>query len=72
MKKDIDWYEDNMKILSDAMLEANQRFNEYINDELNLDGAYFEIEMCGYVLDNEFDKWKRIDMKFERDKDGDE
>jgi len=72
MKKDIDWYEDNMKILSDAILEAKQRFDEYINDELNLDGAYFELEMTGYVLDDEFDTWKEIYMKFERDKDGDE
>ena len=39
------WFDDDKKVLVEAMLEAEKRFKEYINDDLGLDGAYWDIEL---------------------------
>ncbi len=71
MTDDYDWYDENMDSLAKAMLKAKQAFNDYF-DRMGLDGAYWELELTGYVLSNDFDRWKKITMEelHEGDKDG--
>jgi len=58
------WYDDNKKILIEAMLEAEKAFNEFINEKLNLDGAYWELELTGYVLSTyNFSRIEKVEMK---------
>ena len=57
------WFDDDKKVLVEAMLEAEKRFKEYINDELGLDGAYWDIELTGYVLSShDFSKMEKVEM----------
>lgn len=65
------FYEDNMELLSKAMLEANQAFNEFFEEE-GLDGAYFDLKMTGFVLDVNFEPMKKVDMEFMLPRDDDE
>lgn len=69
--RDTDWYQEDMETLSKAMLEARRAFDKYLNEERNIDGAYFELELTGHLLDVEFDRFKKIDMQFHPDEDGD-
>jgi len=65
-KIEYDWYEEEMEILSKAMLKAREAFDYYINDEMNLDGAYFKLDMKGYILSSdELHKMDSIEMKFD-------
>ena len=63
----MDWYENDVKILSDAMLKAKEAFDNYINNELNLDGAYYGLGLTGVVKDSDFVPCKKIIMDFEYD-----
>ena len=65
-KIEYDWYEEEMEILSKAMLKAREAFDHYLNDEMNLDGAYFKLDLKGYILSSdELHKMDSIEMKFD-------
>ena len=61
-KDDYDWYDDDMDTLAKAMLKAQEAFNDYF-DRMGLDGAYWELELTGYVLTDDFNRWKKITME---------
>lgn len=52
---DPEWYDDNKEVLTRAMLKAKQAFDRFINDELGLDGTYFDLSMKGYILERELE-----------------
>ncbi len=62
MTDDYDWYDEDMDTLAKAMLKAQEAFNDYF-DKMGLDGAYWELELTGYVLSTDFDRWKKITME---------
>ena len=64
MKEEFDWTEDEMETLSDAMFAARKAFDNYINNELSLDGAYFDLKLIGYTKDSDFVPDKQIVMDF--------
>ena len=65
-KIEYDWYEEEMEILSKAMLKAREAFDYYINDEMNLDGVYFKLDLKGYILSSdELHKMNSVEMKFD-------
>jgi len=48
--------------LFDAMKQAKIAFDNYFHSK-GIEGAYFNLELKGYVLDSEFKKWKEIILK---------
>lgn len=65
------FYEQDMELLSKAMLTANEAFNEFF-EEQGLDGAFFDVEMTGYVLSTNFERMRKVDMDFMLPQDDDE
>lgn len=59
-----DWYDEPMEILSKAMLRAKQAFDEYINNELEMDGSYFNLKLEGEITDIEYTPMNRLFMDF--------
>ena len=53
---------DELDDLYEAMKAANKAFEEYFTKR-GLDAAYWKLELSGFTLDNDFKKWKTIDMK---------
>ena len=51
-----EWYDDDKEVLSRAMLKAKEAFDKYINDELGLDGASWDLSMRGFILTGDFDE----------------
>ena len=54
--------EEDMNELFEAMKKAKKAFDKHFEDE-GLEGAYFLIEIRGFLLDSEFKKWKELVMK---------
>ena len=48
--------------LFNAMKAAREGFDKYF-EERGVDGAYFQLDMRGYVLDFEFQRWKIIEIR---------
>ncbi len=72
MNQEYDYFDVNMEHLSNAMLEAKKAFDEYFEKE-DLDGAYWALEMDGYVLSShEFSPLRSIHMNFDIEKDEDD
>ncbi len=62
MEEEYEIREDDLKMLSEAMIEAKESFENYFQ-ERGIDGAYFDIVMEGFVLDIDFNKWKSIKIE---------
>ena len=60
-EKEVIYYDDDVEHLCKAMLKAQEAFNEYF-EEQSIDGAYFSLYLTGYVLSDEFQKLKEIEM----------
>lgn len=63
MVEDFDWYDHNMEELSKAMLKAKEAFEEHF-EEKGMDGAYWDLELTGYVLTSNFERCKKVEMDF--------
>ncbi|MCK5015868.1 MAG: hypothetical protein KAS32_02255 [Candidatus Peribacteraceae bacterium] len=50
------------KILSDALIAAKIEFFKHI-EEYSVDGAFFDIELSGFILDINFERMHKISMK---------
>ncbi len=49
------WYDEEKEHLTKALLKAQQAFNTYF-DKQGLDGAYFDIELTGYLRNTDLTK----------------
>jgi len=58
------WKDEDMEVLSKAMIEARKRFNEFLNEELELNNAYFDLKLIGYAFDVNLEPMKKIEMDF--------
>lgn len=62
IEEKIDYYEEDMEMLSKAMLEAKERFNQFLEEECGLEPAYFELRMKGVKLSANLEPFKTIRM----------
>ena len=58
----MDYYENDLEILSKAMLEARKRFREYLLEEHDIDPAFFELRLKGVKLSDDFEPYQTIRM----------
>jgi len=58
----IDWYDTDKEHLMKAMLKAEESFQEYF-DENDLDGAFFDLKMVGFVLGSDFERLHKIEIE---------
>ena len=61
-----DNYEDDEKMLCEAMFKAKEAFDQYFTS-VGIDAAYYELELSGFTLDVEFKRMNQIVMKTAED-----
>ena len=61
MSQDDD-YEDDEKMLCEAMFKAKEAFEQYFMN-IGVDAAYYELELSGFTLDVDFERMNQIIMK---------
>ena len=58
----MNYYDNEVEDLCKAMLKAQQAFDDYW-ESVEIDGAYYSLEMKGYILTSEgFEKLKEVTM----------
>jgi len=60
-ENEVDENEESLDELFVAMKKAKKAFEKHFED-LGIEGAYFKLELKGYVLDSEFHKWKELKL----------